>query len=356
MLFKALGFSAQELSIAQLRILRLSFGSALSLWFSQLIGGDMSFVAAVFTMVILALPLPVPKPVAGIKFVLVFAVCLNAGLLLLPTLLNQPLVGMILLVIALFWSFYFTAKGGSAVVGTFLTVGIALTAAVGSVNIDAVVALIGSMGVAAFVGILFVYIAHAFLPDSLAEAPDVRPSQQAQKKEGPDLSAARWSAFRSLLIVLPVAIWFLFSAASMAYVPVMIKVASMGQQAANDATKSAGKSLVLSTLIGGAGAIVGWQVLSIAPTLPIYVLYVALTGLIFGLRIFQGPGMHPQGATWSYAYLTMLVILAPAVMDGSGGDAASIKFLDRLIMFAGTTAYAVIAVYVVDAFRPVAKT
>ena len=352
MLIKAFFSPSPQLSIAQLRILRLTFGTAVSLWFSQLVGGDMSFLSAVFTMFILALPLPVPKPKAGIMFVLVFSSCLYAGLLLLPTLLNQPMVGMILLVMALFWSFYYTAKGGSAVVGTFVTVGIALTTAVGSVNIDAVVALVGSMGIAAFVGILFVFIAHAFLPDSLAESPDVQPSKQAQKKEAPDLSAARWSAFRSLLIVLPVAIWFLFSAASTAYVPVMIKVASMGQQAANDATKTAGKSLILSTVIGGAGAIVGWQVLSIAPTLPIYVLYVALTGLIFGLRIFEGPGMHPQGATWSYAYLTMLVILAPAVMDGSGGDAASIKFMDRLIMFGGTTVYAVIAVYVVDAFRP----
>ena len=208
------------------------------------------------------------------------------------------------------------------------------------------------MGIAAFVGILFVYVAHAFLPDSMAEAPDVQPSKKAQKKEEPDLSAARWSAFRSLLIVLPIAIWFLFSAASTAYVPVMIKVASMGQQAANDATKTAGKSLIMSTIIGGAGAIVGWQVLSIAPTLPVYVLFVALAALICGVRIFQGPAMHPQAATWSYAYLTMLVILAPAVMAGAGGGSAGIKFWDRLLMFGGTTLYAVIAVYVVDAFRP----
>jgi DUF2955 family protein len=352
MLIKTFFSPATQLSIAQVRILRLAFGTAISLWFSQLIGGDMSFVAAVFTMFILALPLPVPKPKAGIMFVLVFSGCLYAGLLLLPTLLNQPMVGMILLVMALFWSFYYTTKGGSAVVGTFVTVGIALTTAVGSVNVDAVVALVGSMSIAAFVGILFVYVAHAFLPDSMAEAPDVRPSKEAQKKEEPDLSTARWSAFRSLLIVLPVAIWFLFSAASTAYVPVMIKVASMGQQAANDATKTAGKSLILSTLIGGAGAIIGWQILSIAPTLPVYVIFVALAGLFCGVRIFQGPAMHPQAATWSYAYLTMLVILAPAVMDGSGGDAAGVKFWDRLLMFGGTTLYAVIAVYVVDAFRP----
>ena len=96
----------------------------------------------------------------------------------------------------------------------------------------------------------------------------------------------------------------------------------------------------------------GWQMLSITPSLPVFVLFVALVGLVMGARIFMGPAMHPQGATWSYAYLTMLVILAPAVMDGSGGDAAGIKFWQRLAMFGGTAAYAVIAVYVVDAFKP----
>jgi hypothetical protein len=312
----------------------------------------MSFVGAVFTMFLLALPLPAPKLKGGVGFVLVFSGSLYAGLLLLPTLINQPMVGFILLVLALFWGFYYTTTGGSAVVGAFITVGIALVTAVGSVSVDATLALVSSMSLFSVFGILFIYIAHAVWPDSMADVPDAPPPKPAVKPEPPDLDAARWSAFRSLLIVLPIAIWFLLSAASTAYVPVMIKVASMGQQAATDATKSAGKSLISSTLIGGGAAIVGWQMLSIAPALPIFVIFVALVGLAMGARIFMGPAMHPQGATWSYAYLTMLVILAPAVLDGSSGDAAGIKFWQRLAMFAGTAAYAVVAVYVVDAFKP----
>jgi hypothetical protein len=126
----------------------------------------------------------------------------------------------------------------------------------------------------------------------------------------------------------------------------------MGQQATNDDTRHAGRSLILSTIIGGIGAIIGWEILSLTPTLTIYALIVGLAGLIMGPRIFQGAAMHPQAATWSYGYMTMLILLAPAVMDSVGGDAASVKFWDRIIMFAGATLYAVIAVYVVDAFRP----
>ena len=210
--------------------------------------------------------------------------------------------------------------------------------------------LIGNFSVGALVGVLFVWIAHAILPDGKAIMPDTAAPAKPPAPPKPDLSAARWSAFRSTLIVLPIALWFLFSAASAAYVPVMIKVASMGQQAINDAARLAGRSLVMSTIIGGIGAIIGWQVLSIAPTLTVYTLIIASGALLMGPRIFQGRAMHPQGATWSYGFLTMIVILAPAVMDSAGGGPAGIKFWDRIIMFGGTTIYALATVYIFDAF------
>ncbi len=119
---------------------------------------------------------------------------------------------------------------------------------------------------------------------------------------------------------------FLLSSASASYAAFMIKVASMGQQAGVDQSRQAGKSLLLSTVIGGIGAIVGWQVLSIWPSLLIYVLLIGLGGLIMGPRIFAGAGLHPAGATWSYGYLTMIVVLAPAVLDGQTGASADAAF------------------------------
>ena len=79
---------------------------------------------------------------------------------------------------------------------------------------------------------------------------------------------------------------------------------------------------------------------------------IALAGLVFGRRIFAGKGMHADAGTWSYAYLTMIVILAPAVMDTASGSSADAAFWSRLLMFVLATLYGVAAVYVVDAFRP----
>ena len=58
--------------------------------------------------------------------------------------------------------------------------------------------------------------------------------------------------------------------------------------------------------------------------------------------------MHPAGATWSYAYLTMIVILAPAVLDGQTGDSADAAFWGRLLMFMFASLYGVLAVFVYD--------
>lgn len=338
------------MNIASVRILRLALGTAVSLWFSQAVNWPMSFIAPVITMFVLALPLPAPKLKGGIGLVAILTISLFGGLLLLPTLTNQPLVGILLLIIALYWSFYFTAKGGSAVIGTLATMGIAVSTAIGTVNLDAVLAVAGGVSFGGVIGVLFVWIAHALLPDSMAQSEPQAAAAKAASLPAPDLSEARWSAFRSLMIILPVALWFLFSSASAAYVPVMIKVASMAQQASNDETRKAGHSLVMSTIIGGAGAIIGWQIISIAPTLPVYTLVVAIAGLLMGPRIFAGRGLHPQTATWSYAFLTMIVILAPAVMDSTAGGPAGMKFWERLVMFAGTTIYAVGTVYIFDAF------
>ena len=340
----------RAMDIASVRILRLSLGTAVSLWYSQAVNWPMSFIAPVITLLILALPFPAPKLKAGIGLIAVLTISLFAGLLLLPQLINQPMVGILLLIVALYWSFYFTAKGGSAVLGTFATVGIAVSTAIGTVNLDAVLAIASGVSFGAAVGVLFVWVAHALIPDSMAMVVEQAAAEKPPAPTAPDLSAARWSAFRSLMIVLPIALFFLFSSASTAYVPVMIKVAAMGQQATNGETRKAGRSLVMSTIIGGAGAIIGWQVLSIAPTLTIYTLVVAIAGLLMGPKIFRGRSMHPDAATWSYGFLTMIVILAPAVMDSAGGGAAGMKFWERLMMFGGTTVYAVGTVYIFDAF------
>ena len=346
---KSTAATSGGMSIASVRILRLALGTALCMLFSQVVNWPMSFIAPVLTMFILALPMPVMNLSSGIKFVLVFVISIYAGLIFLPFLVNQKMVGLLLLGLALYHSFYFTARGGSAIIGAFATVGLALVTSIGSVSIDAVLQVSGGLSIGAIVGVLFVWVAHGILPDSSARQEVATVPAAKAEPVKPDLVAARHNAWRALVVVMPIILWFVLSSASTSYAAFLIKVASMGQQASVDQTRQVAKSLLVSTVIGGVGAIVAWQVLSIWPSLTLYVLLIALGGLVIGPKIFSGAGMHPAGPTWSYGFLTMIVVLAPAVMDTQSGASAGAAFWTRLEMFVWATVYGTGAVFVFDA-------
>jgi hypothetical protein len=341
-----------RLTITHARILRLAFGTALSLWISQAVGWSISYLAPVITMFLLAMPLPRPQPKFFAVVVLALVVSVYGSFIFLPLLLHQTAVGFLLLTLALFHSFYFSARGGAAVVGTLVTIGLALTVAVGSVSVDALLAVAGGLTVGAIVGALVAFLSHLLIADPVETPTEKQAAAEANKPAPIPLAVARRNAMRSLSIVLPITLWFLVSAASASNMAVMIKVAAMGQEAANQKAGDAAKSLIMSTLIGGAAAVIGWNVLSIWPSLGLYTLLIALAGLVFGPRIFSGRGLQADGATWSYAFLTMIVVLAPAVLDGDFGSSADARFYDRLLMFVWATLYGVGAIYVFEAFWP----
>jgi hypothetical protein len=334
--------------LAARRILRLALGTVLALVFSQVIIWPLSFVTPVLTMFILALPLPAPSFKKGLAFVIAFLVPLIGAMALLPFLQHTRWAGILLVALALYYSFYYTAKGGSAILGTFMTLGLTLTVTIGSVNSDVLIMLIESLAISAVFGIAFVWVAYAMLPDL---PPDpVRPTKATPAKAKPSLAEARRDAFRSLLIVLPLALLFMFMSGSPEYTVVMIKVATMGQQASSDHSRKMGRSLLESTFWGGVGAIVAWCLMSAWPSLILYTLLIGLAGLLYGRGIFQGPAVHPKFSMWSYAFLTMIVILAPAVMDSA--DSAGAAFWSRLILFGLIALYGTAAVAVFDAFWP----
>ena len=336
-------------SVATTRILRLAFGTALSLWFSQAVGWSLSFIAPVVTMFLLALPVSRPQPKLFIGVVVALTLSIYGSFIFLPLLLHQKIVGLLLLSLVLFHGFYFTSRGGAQAVGTLLTVGIALTVAIGTVSVDALLAVASGLVAGAVAGALVAMLSHLFIPDPVQPLP---PKADDAPGEGGtvDLATARRNAMRSLAIVMPILVWFVFSGASAAYAPVMIKVAAMGQEISLRSTRDAARSLIVSTLAGGLAAVIAWQFLSIWPSLTMYVLIILLAGLYFGQRIFEGPGLRANADTWNYAFLTMLVVLAPAVLDSASGSAAGTAFSDRLFMFGGATLYAVVAVFVFDAF------
>lgn len=334
--------------LAARRILRLSMGTALCLLFSQIIAWPLSFIAPVLTMMILALPLPPLGLKKGIGFIVALMLPMVAGMALLPFLMYARWAGILLVALALFYSFFYTARGGSPVLGTFMTIGLTLVVTVGSVSPDLMIFLVQDLGLCAAVGLAFVWLAHLLLPD-----PPPDPSHPSFKPPAPDVpepGEVRRRALRSLFVVFPLALVFMFMSGSPAYIVVMIKTASLGQQATTEKSRDMGRSLLASTFWGGLAAIVGWYALSMWPSLAFYTLLVALAGLYFGRGIFQGPAVGPKFSMWSYAFLTMLVILGPAVLDTPVSNSAGAAFWSRLWLIVLVGVYGTLTVRVFDAF------
>jgi hypothetical protein len=335
---------------ASRRVLRLALGTSLSLAFSQAFAWDLSFIAPVFTLVLLSSPAPPPSLKNGIILVLALVLpVVLGGFLLVPFFLHLKSVAILLVGIALFHGFYLTARGGPAMIGSLLTIGITLIVAIGSVNAAALSAITQGLAVGAAAGLVFVWLAHGLLPD----APTARAAPDANSgSEQPSRENALRLALRAFFVVMPIATLFLFSPASASYVVVMIKVASMGQQSGTQETRNVGRSLIESTIWGGLGAVVMWQLLSIWPSLFFYALLMALAGLLYGKRIFCQAGGRADAEMWSYAFLTLVVLIAPAVLDSASGAAAGAAFWSRLMLICATALYGSLAVVVFDAFWP----
>ena len=150
--------------IASRRILRMALGTSLALWFSQMAGGSMSFITAVFALVFLSLPLPRPSFKFAFGFVLILALSFLGGALIVPFLEHARWAGILMFALALFYSFYYSAKGGSAALGTLATVGLTLAAAIGSVSAEALLVIATEATLNAAEAMVFVWLAHALLP------------------------------------------------------------------------------------------------------------------------------------------------------------------------------------------------
>jgi hypothetical protein len=313
----------------------------MALGFSQAVGWDLSFLAAVFAAMFLALPMPAPRLKGGVAFLVVLAAALLLGLLVLLPLEHQAMAGLLLLTLVFFLVFFHGVRGGNPLVVGLAIAGLAAVPIVGVVQVAAAIVICESLLKAGAVALITLWLAHAVFPDP--PMPAGMPSRPAAVL--PEIGVAASLAARSTLVVMPVITWLL-AAGSTAYIGMAIKVASMGQQVSTDSTRSAGQSLLASTAIGGVAAVAIWSVLKIWPSLLLYVLLVLLTGLVIGRRIFAGLAFAPHGQVWSYGYITMLIILGPSVLDS--GDAASARFFDRIVMFLAATVYSVAAVWFFD--------
>ena len=324
------------------RIFRLSGTVALTLAAAYAMQLQLPFVAPLFALMLTA----PPKPPAGFKglfgLVVVVVLSLGVGLILTPLLLKYPFVAVLLVTLGLYLSFYVTVHMGKALLGTFLIMGFTLISAAGTVDFALATTLIQSLVVGIVLAVVCQWLVYPWFPE------DPTPEGKAPV-QSPSAENSNWIALRGSLIVLPV--YLLALTDPLAYLAIIMKSVSLGQQSSVVNARSAGKELLGSTFLGGFFAILFWAMLGILTNLWMFFLLMLLFGLYFSSKIYQLIKTRFPASYWLNVGMTMLILLGPAVEDSDSGNDVYSAFLIRMGLFVAVTLYAWLAIYILEYLR-----
>ncbi|BAO44034.1 DUF2955 domain-containing protein [Thiolapillus brandeum] len=331
------------MSLSSRRVFRLALTTALALALAYGMGGLFAFLAPLFAFIVTLKPAP-PTGVKGLLVAMTVIVLTSAaGLLLVPLLINYPLVAMTLAALGLYLSAHLTLILGQAALGLFMAMGITLISAAGLYNFALGQALLESLASSMMIAIICQWLVYPFFPEDpeVLRAPPPSPP--------PDPTESRWIGIRSTLIVLP--LYFMALTNPPLFIATIMKSVSLGQQANDLDAAHAGRELLGSTFLAAVFAMLFWQGLSILPNLWMFFLWTFLTGIYIAAKIYGVLATRFTASFWVNVMTTLLILIGPAVADvSSGKDVYTASFV-RLSLYVFVSLYAWWTLSILDAWR-----
>ena len=323
-------------------VFRLSLTVALALLLGYSMNMALPFLPPVFALMLCAKPGPAMPLKALVGLSLVVAITTGLGILLIPLLLHYPMTALMLVALGLFLSLYITVNLGKALVGAFLTVGITLISAAGTLNEQLATLVIQDLLLSIVVAILCQWLVYPwFAADPPTAGSDGEAAQNAEQSS--------WIALRGTLIVFPAYLLVLTNPA--AYMPVIMKSVGLVQQGSMLDARQAGRELLGSTLLAGLLAVLFWSLLKVVPNLWTFFWLMLLLMVWVAARIYQvRPTRHPA-SFWINTVVTMLILLGPAVQDSANGKDVATAFAVRMSLFVAVTLYAWLAIHLLETWR-----
>ncbi len=242
---------------------------------------------------------------------------------------QYPAVFLLLFSWLLFLVFYAAARGRSAFVVLLYLMALMMLPLLGSSSVD--MANIVSYGflLAALTALACVMLAQILFPV-------IEDATETQAVSVSNTEAA-YSAWLSLLVVLPPALLCLLFGMTGALLPLLM-IAILAQKPDFATGAAGGKALILANLGGGLAAVLLYHLILISPTLPFTVLALVAVALMFGTRLFED---KPTAPLWGSAFSTMLVLIGSGT--GAFGDEADAKFYQRIFQITLAVCYIVAA-------------
>ncbi|MHA7815802.1 MAG: DUF2955 domain-containing protein [Pseudohaliea sp.] len=325
---------------ARRRSHRLAAATALAIALGYGLALPLPFLAALFTLFLTSTANTAPGPKRIIAILLALALTLGIGVILGPIASAWPVTGLALMAAGIYLSTRIATSEGKAPAGMLLSIGCAVIPAIAAVDPGLAAMLIQAMVLAMAVALLCQVVAFAlFRATGPAAAPPPAPAP----------ADSQWIALRATLFMAPPIGLLLLDPAF--YLPVAMKSLLLSREASTVSARAATRELLTSTVAGGAGAMLFWLLLGLAPTLWFFALWTAVFAGYTGYRLYGlAPTRHGPG-WWVNALATLLILLGAAVQDSATGKDVYQAFALRMALFLGVTGYAILAMTALERWR-----
>ncbi|MFT4769920.1 MAG: hypothetical protein ACI8RN_003074 [Glaciecola sp.] len=329
------------MSVAENRALRFAFATALALAMAYALDFPLPFLAPLFVVFLSAMPGPPMGPKGLFGLLMVIIASLTVGVLLIPLIRYYPFSAVLIVAVGLYFSMYLTLIHGKRLLGTFLTIGFTLISVAGSVDFLLATTVIKSLVLGISAAVLCQWLVYPFFPEkATAVPPSEAPSGEA---------LSNWFAVRATLIVMPAYLLALTNPSQ--YLMTIMKSVSLGQQTSAMDARHAGRELIGSTFVGGIMAILFWVLLTIAPNLWMFSLWMFVFAFYTAAKLYGFLKTRVAPSFWINALVTMLILLGPAVEDSANGKDALTAFVQRFATFIAVTLYAWGALAFLESWR-----
>jgi hypothetical protein len=321
--------------------LRLTIGLGVAVLVAYGFALPMPFVVCVMAVILLSKPGPPMSLARGTAPALALAAQLSAGVLMVPVLENYALTGVLLTAAVLYAVFYKGLCTGNPVT-MVLVMAFALIPVAGVAD-QAVVGMLSlAVATGVVVGGAVKSLSYALFPDEpgLGKSPAARSVSH---------ETAAWIALRATVIVMPVFVLALTNPSL--YLAAIMKTVTLGQQAGETNTRSAGKELVGSTLMGALVGACVWLGLSVLANLWMLVLWLMAAALWCATAMFGARRSAFRPSFWSNALITALILLGPAIEDSANGKSVVQASAVRTSLFVAVALYAWATVWVLERWR-----
>lgn len=346
MKFKVMTFNPLSLPLAARRSFRLAITVSLALALGYGMGLGLPFFPPLLAVILTATPSPPPGPKKLLILIVAVIVSLSVGILLGPLLQSAPIPALLIIFCGLFFSSRLAIAGGKAGPATLLAFGFTVIPAASSVSQALASALIGALVIGVIVAVVCQWLVYPFFPEEPVAPAAPLPVSVEQ---------ADWQSLRATLIVIPAFLLTLTNPST--YLPLTVKSILLGREASNVRLRDANREMVVSTLLGGACAILLWSCLSLAVELWFFTLWMLLFCLVLAsgaygiLRFHRGPLSGAGPSFWVATMTTLVLLLGGAVQDSANGKDVYQAFAVRISLFLAVALYAGFAMNALERWR-----